>query len=128
MRAGSVYGRTLLNATTRNTRARVSRGADANAAMPTMRYDAAESSPDHASNAVADEFIARYYVAHNAQGDAMRRIGLILALAVSLAASIDAQGGRRGGAPAADAPVTILKPARVFDGQTMHEGWAVRVR
>jgi imidazolonepropionase-like amidohydrolase len=24
--------------------------------------------------------------------------------------------------------VTILKPARVFDGDTMHEGWAVRVR
>ena len=24
--------------------------------------------------------------------------------------------------------VTILKPARVFDGETMHEGWAVRVR
>jgi hypothetical protein len=40
----------------------------------------------------------------------------MLVLAASLAASIDAQGGRRGGAPAADAPVTILKPARVFDG------------
>jgi imidazolonepropionase-like amidohydrolase len=25
------------------------------------------------------------------------------------------------------AAVTILKPARVFDGETMHEGWAVRV-
>jgi len=24
--------------------------------------------------------------------------------------------------------VTILKPARVFDGESMHEGWAVRVR
>jgi imidazolonepropionase-like amidohydrolase len=24
-------------------------------------------------------------------------------------------------------PVTVLKPARVFDGETMHEGWAVRV-
>lgn len=24
--------------------------------------------------------------------------------------------------------ITILKPARVFDGETMHEGWAVRVR
>ena len=24
--------------------------------------------------------------------------------------------------------VTILKPARVFDGEAMHEGWAVRVR
>src|SRR5207247_4901222 len=24
--------------------------------------------------------------------------------------------------------VTVLRPARVFDGDTMHEGWAVRVR
>jgi imidazolonepropionase-like amidohydrolase len=24
--------------------------------------------------------------------------------------------------------ITILKPARVFDGETMHEGWAVRVK
>ena len=31
--------------------------------------------------------------------------------------------------PARDAgAVTILKPARVFDGETMHEGWAVRVK
>ena len=35
--------------------------------------------------------------------------------------------------PAAQTPapapaVTILRPARVFDGETMHEGWAVRVR
>ena len=25
-------------------------------------------------------------------------------------------------------PVTILRPARVFDGEVMHQGWAVRVR
>src|SRR5215467_15522882 len=25
-------------------------------------------------------------------------------------------------------PITILRPARVFDGDAMHEGWAVRVR
>src|SRR5215471_21199308 len=31
--------------------------------------------------------------------------------------------------PPAPAPaVTILRPARVFDGDAMHEGWAVRVR
>ena len=34
--------------------------------------------------------------------------------------------------PSAQTPpapaVTILKPARVFDGDTMHEGWAVRVK
>jgi imidazolonepropionase-like amidohydrolase len=59
----------------------------------------------------------------------MRRTALIVGLALTLAASMQAQGGRgRGSAPAADAPVTILRPARVFDGETMHEGWAVRVR
>src|SRR6185295_18164005 len=26
------------------------------------------------------------------------------------------------------ATVTVVKPARVFDGDTMHEGWAVRVK
>jgi imidazolonepropionase-like amidohydrolase len=31
--------------------------------------------------------------------------------------------------PAAQAPpVTVIKPARVFDGDAMHDGWAVRVR
>ncbi|MEZ0483239.1 metal-dependent hydrolase family protein [Fibrella aquatica] len=30
--------------------------------------------------------------------------------------------------PALAQPVTLLRPARVFDGETMHEGWAVRVR
>lgn len=30
--------------------------------------------------------------------------------------------------PASQASVTVLKPARVFDGEAMHEGWAVRVR
>jgi hypothetical protein len=31
--------------------------------------------------------------------------------------------------PSAPAPeVTILRPARVFDGDALHEGWAVRVR
>src|SRR5438552_5079386 len=27
-----------------------------------------------------------------------------------------------------DATITVLHPARVFDGETLHEGWAVRVR
>src|SRR5579859_3533681 len=57
----------------------------------------------------------------------MRPTVLVLALTIPLAVSMHAQGGR-GGAPAADAPVTILKPARVFDGESMHDGWAVRVR
>src|SRR5262245_58321447 len=30
--------------------------------------------------------------------------------------------------PAPLASVTVIKPARVFDGDTMHEGWAVRVK
>src|SRR6187402_2020780 len=30
--------------------------------------------------------------------------------------------------PAREATVTLLHPARVFDGESMHEGWAVRVR
>ena len=29
--------------------------------------------------------------------------------------------------PAADSAAVVLRPARVFDGETMHEGWAVRV-
>ena len=29
---------------------------------------------------------------------------------------------------AAAQDATVLKPARVFDGETLHEGWAVRVR
>ncbi len=35
---------------------------------------------------------------------------------------------RRSRGDSADAPATVLKPARVFDGEAMHEGWAVRVR
>src|SRR5436190_18627658 len=49
---------------------------------------------------------------------------LLLALPLALVA----QGGRQGGRSPADAAVTILRPARVFDGDTMHEGWGVRVR
>jgi imidazolonepropionase-like amidohydrolase len=30
--------------------------------------------------------------------------------------------------PRDSGPITLLKPARVFDGEIMHEGWAVRVR
>jgi imidazolonepropionase-like amidohydrolase len=38
-----------------------------------------------------------------------------------------AQRGGRGGRGGDALPVSVLKPARVFDGETMHEGWAVRV-
>jgi imidazolonepropionase-like amidohydrolase len=51
----------------------------------------------------------------------MRRHAIwVAALLAQLAAS--AQG------PARDQAVTILKPARVFDGDAVHEGWVVRVQ
>src|SRR5439155_2013367 len=31
-------------------------------------------------------------------------------------------------APSDSAAVTVLRPARIFDGETTHEGWAVRVK
>src|SRR5579871_665991 len=50
-------------------------------------------------------------------------------LAIFLAvASVTAQRGGRGNRDSADEPPTVLKPARVFDGESMQEGWAVRVR
>src|SRR6476619_5453474 len=45
----------------------------------------------------------------------------VLALAGLLLLGLSAGGS-------AQAPVTIVRPARVFDGDTMHERWAVRVR
>jgi len=52
------------------------------------------------------------------------RVTVAIVLAVLSAAAPAAQ---RGGAPA-DGPITVLRPARVFDGEAMHDGWAVRVR
>jgi imidazolonepropionase-like amidohydrolase len=52
----------------------------------------------------------------------MRKTLPMLAIAVLAGAWPSAQ---RTQAPAA---VTVLKPARVWDGETMHEGWAVRVK
>src|SRR5437879_2345733 len=48
----------------------------------------------------------------------------VLAAAVVLTALAPLEGQN---APAA-AALTVLKPARVFDGDTMHDGWAVRVK
>ncbi len=53
----------------------------------------------------------------------MHMTGVACAILVAVPFVLSAQ------APARDADATtILKPARVFDGETMHEGWAVRVR
>jgi len=49
-----------------------------------------------------------------------------LAAAICLAPRPAAQGQRA--RDDANAAVTVLKPARVFDGEAMHEGWAVRVK
>ena len=54
----------------------------------------------------------------------MRRTCAVAALAV-LPFALSAQSPRP---PAREASVTLLRPARVFDGESMHEGWAVRVR
>jgi len=54
----------------------------------------------------------------------MRRTIAIGALA-AIPLALSAQAPRP---PARDAAVTVLQPARVFDGERTHEGWAVRVR
>src|SRR3982750_1633807 len=57
----------------------------------------------------------------------MRRLAVLL-IGVVLPLAVSAQQGGRGGPPRDTGAVTVLRPARVFDGQSMHEGWAVRVR
>jgi imidazolonepropionase-like amidohydrolase len=52
----------------------------------------------------------------------MRTLVTLLAIGMALTATSTAQ------APQPPAAVTLLRPARVFDGEAMHEGWAVRVR
>src|SRR3954470_3216090 len=50
-----------------------------------------------------------------------------LVLASLIPAALVAQG-QRGAPPRDTGSVTVIRPARVFDGESMHEGWAVRVR
>jgi imidazolonepropionase-like amidohydrolase len=57
----------------------------------------------------------------------MRTRVLLLCLVIGSAA-MSAQGTRAPQRDPGPAPVTVLRPARVFDGESMHEGWAVRVR
>jgi len=52
----------------------------------------------------------------------MRYLCSALALVAAAGLSPSAQP------PAAPPAVSILRPARVFDGESMHEGWAVRVK
>ena len=56
-----------------------------------------------------------------------RRIGILIGAAVLAAAPIVLSAGQgRGGAPVP--PASVLRPSRVFDGETLHEGWIVVVR
>jgi imidazolonepropionase-like amidohydrolase len=62
----------------------------------------------------------------------MRRLALPLLIVLPLALCAagtppsPGQGPRQASRDAG--PLSVLRPARVFDGETMHEGWAVRVR
>jgi imidazolonepropionase-like amidohydrolase len=55
----------------------------------------------------------------------LRRFVLVSAIAASVPLLVAAQ---QRGRPDTNDAVTVLKPARVFDGDAMHEGWAVRVK
>src|SRR5581483_8357307 len=55
-----------------------------------------------------------------------RALSRIVLLAIAAQSVVAAQG--RGARPAAPAEITILRPARVFDGETLREGWAVRIK
>jgi imidazolonepropionase-like amidohydrolase len=48
--------------------------------------------------------------------------------AVSIALLVVASLGAQEGPSSVAQTVTVLRPARVFDGNVMHDGWAVRVR
>jgi imidazolonepropionase-like amidohydrolase len=57
----------------------------------------------------------------------MQRHLLVACAALVACASVVAHGQRQAPIGRNEA-ITVLKPARVFDGDAMHEGWAVRVR
>ena len=60
----------------------------------------------------------------------IRRRVFAVCLLILFSSLVFAQGrqGGRGRGPRGPVTVTLLKPARVFDGETMHEGWVVLVR
>jgi len=57
----------------------------------------------------------------------MRAMHKLFVAILALAAWTAVSSARLQPAPEAG-PITILKPARVFDGEALHDGWAVRVR
>ena len=52
----------------------------------------------------------------------------VIAFVLLVVAPVLTAGQGRGGRPTAPLEVIVLRPARVFDGDAMHEGWAVRVK
>jgi imidazolonepropionase-like amidohydrolase len=59
----------------------------------------------------------------------IRRVAVLVAVVIFCQLQARAAPQRGRGAGGADSgEITVLKPARVFDGETMHEGWEVRVR
>jgi imidazolonepropionase-like amidohydrolase len=57
-----------------------------------------------------------------------KRIVLAVVIAGALLTLLATLGAQQRPRAEVNDAITILKPARVFDGETMHEGWAVRVK
>src|SRR5689334_22689437 len=60
----------------------------------------------------------------------LRRAGTLIALVMAavIVTPVTAQRARPAAQADANATITLLKPARVFDGEAMHEGWVVRIK
>jgi imidazolonepropionase-like amidohydrolase len=56
-----------------------------------------------------------------------RVIGAVVLAAAALGTGLTAQAPRASGAPP-NGSLVVLRPARVFDGESVHEGWVVLVR
>ena len=72
--------------------------------------------------------IAEVLEVRGVRGAAWGAVLLSFLLAIPIPIALAAQRSGPGAPPPADAAVTVLRPARVFDGESMHQGWAVRVR
>ena len=57
----------------------------------------------------------------------MPRMRLPVALTVGAVIALGEMAGTTRAPPRPTAAVTVLRPARLFDGETLHEGWSVRV-